>query len=333
MLLKLGCPIICPRGLFLKPAAGSTAYLLISHGSRDPRPQEAMNQLAELVRQRLGPSFQSDYGKTGQSDGFSSQKNKNGSSELRNMRNSTELAAQKVPSSVLTGLSLGGATTVMTRSQPQMQVQTQHELNAGAVVETACLELSTLPLRDRIYEFGCRLIDAGIRELKLLPVFLMAGVHVMEDIPAEIEAARRQLGKSIQLTVCGHLGSHPHISAVLEKRLTSVPAESSLLVAHGSRRPKGNKGIENLAKALNTRVAYWAVPPDIETQVIELMQQGCQKLTILPYFLFAGGITDAIAHRTEELAERFPKVQFRLLPTLGATPEMAELSVEMIRAV
>ena len=79
------------------------------------------------------------------------------------------------------------------------------------------------------------------------------------------------------------------------------------------------------------QVAYWAVPPDIETQVIELMQQGCQKLTILPYFLFAGGITDAIAHRTEELAERFPKVQFRLLPTLGATAEMAQLSVEMIR--
>jgi len=66
--------------------------------------------------------------------------------------------------------------------------------------------------------------------------------------------------------------------------------------------------------------------------VIELMQNGCQKLTILPYFLFTGGITDAIVHRTEELAERFPKVNFRLLPTLGATNEIADLAIELIHS-
>ncbi|NES25345.1 MAG: hypothetical protein F6K41_42225, partial [Symploca sp. SIO3E6] len=31
----------------------STAYLLISHGSRDPRPQLAMAKLAELVHDEL----------------------------------------------------------------------------------------------------------------------------------------------------------------------------------------------------------------------------------------------------------------------------------------
>ncbi|MEM6598408.1 MAG: sirohydrochlorin chelatase [Cyanobacteria bacterium P01_C01_bin.69] len=198
------------------------------------------------------------------------------------------------------------------------------------MIETACLELSELPLHKQIYEFGSRLIAAGIKELKLLPIFLMAGVHVMEDLPEEIAVARELLGKKIQLTLCDHLGSHPDISAVLGERLASVPAERSLLVAHGSRRPKGNKGIEQLAKRLDTQIAYWSVPPDIETQVIDLMQQGYQKLAILPYFLFAGGITDAITHRTEELAERFPKVQFRLLPTLGATDEVARLSVDIM---
>ncbi|QYO64046.1 hypothetical protein [Leptolyngbya sp. 7M] len=31
----------------------SSAYLLVSHGSRDPRPEIALEHLAELVRQRL----------------------------------------------------------------------------------------------------------------------------------------------------------------------------------------------------------------------------------------------------------------------------------------
>jgi len=201
------------------------------------------------------------------------------------------------------------------------------------MVGTACLELAPIPLSEQIYEFALRLAAIGVSELKLLPVFLMSGVHVMEDIPTEVEAAKSKIaGMSLNLTLCPHLGSHDKITEVLASRLASVPAEGSLLVAHGSRRPKGNQSIKKLAKRLGTAVAYWATPPDMETQVIELMQNGCQKLTILPYFLFAGGITDAIVHRTEELAERFPKVNFRLLPTLGATNEIADLAIELIHS-
>ena len=327
----------------MKPVVASTAYLLISHGSRDPRPQEAMNQLAELVRQQLDEALLAEVAENAAPNMLESIKSGGNFSYARSVRNSVEGTALEMSSTGSSTVSSPASSSRMmpvldwphTHLQVAEQKSTQKKdadySGSGVIVGTACLELSVLSLREQICEFGSRLIAAGVTELKLLPVFLMAGVHVMEDIPAEIDAARQQLGKDIQLTVCDHLGSHPNISAVLRQRLTSVPAESSILVAHGSRRHKGNRGIERLSKLLDVQVAYWAVPPDIETQVIELMQQGCQKLTILPYFLFAGGITDAIAHRTEELAERFPKVQFRLLPTLGATAEMAQLSVEMIR--
>ena len=88
--------------------------------------------------------------------------------------------------------------------------------------------------------------------------------------------------------------------------------------------------VNNLAKSLGTSVAYWTKESDIEKQTIQLMQQGCSMLTIFPYFLFAGGITDAVAHLTEELAERFPRTSFRLLPPLGATADMAELIVSAL---
>ena len=290
----------------MKPPVASTAYLLISHGSRDPRPQEAMNRLANLVRKQLEATHLSPV-----------------KEDLSNEPHEVDGRA------LLEGHAgqTAGQTSVLTRPG----LTTSPPARSKVIVGTACLELSPLPLSEQIHEFGLRLKAAGINKLKLLPMFLMAGVHVMEDIPEEVEEARQLLGDSLELTLCPHLGSHPKISVVLADRLSSVPAEGSLLVAHGSRRPKGNRAIAGLARRLETAVAYWATPPDIETQVIELMQRGCQRLTILPYFLFAGGITDAITHRTEELAERFPKICFRLLPTLGATDEIAELAFELVQ--
>ncbi len=291
----------------MKPVVAPTAYLLISHGSRDPRPQEAMNRLADLVRQHLEETSRLSTSNSEISDTIAS------------LSESRAFAEESNPNAAVATL----------LARPRTQTTPLNALKV--IVGTACLELAPISLSEQIHKFGLRLEAAGVEELKLLPVFLMSGVHVMEDIPKEIAAAKELLaGTSLKLTLCPHLGSHTKINEVLAGRLASVPTEGSILVAHGSRRPKGNQAIKGLANRLNTAVAYWATPPDIETQVINLMQQGCQKLTILPYFLFAGGITDAIIHRTEELAERFPKVSFRLLPTLGATDEIADLAVELI---
>ncbi len=321
----------------MKPVAASTAYLLISHGSRDPRPQAAMDRLASLVCERLERSHRQ------KTDAISA-------SRKKRLQEENQRSAPKRSTSRYARTDVGPSSLEREDSSNQRLIRQQtslltkpclpdinpklDEIQSGEIiVETACLELAALPLSEQIYKLGHRLAAVGVKELKLLPVFLMAGVHVMEDIPAEIAEAKKLLGGSIRLTSCLHLGSHPKLAMVLAKRLEAVPTEGSLLVAHGSRRPKGNRKIQVLARNLETTVAYWSVPPDIETQAIELMQQGCQGLAILPYFLFAGGITDAIAHRTEELAERFPKVKFRLLPTLGATPEVAELVVDLAENV
>ena len=294
----------------MKPVVAPVAYLLISHGSRDPRPKEAMNRLADLVRQRLEDSLQS-------------------AKSHRSSLASTEADSRSFADDSV-GIEYGaGHTQLLT--QPRVKASAKvPPAHCDVIVGTACLELSSIELSEQIVKFGQRLVAAGVRELKLLPVFLMAGVHVMEDLPAEMAKAKQQLGEAIELTLCSHLGGHAQMLDVLTQRIEAVPAEAALLVAHGSRRPKGNRKIKALGQRLNTEVAYWAIAPDIEEKVIELMQQGAQRIAILPYFLFAGGITDAITHRTEELAERFPKVKFRLLPTLGATDEMADLAVALL---
>ena len=297
----------------------STAYLLVSHGSRDPRPQVAMDHLSSLVSDRLINSIFSIDRSTLQARSRAIASSENvllyAGEEKATRRNTVLL--ERSSSGVLPELQVGKCRDV-------------RSLEKRVIVDTACLEFAPVELSEHIRQLGERLVAMGVRELKILPVFLMAGMHVKQDLPEAIAAAKASLDGAIELTVCSHLGSHPQMGLLLSQRLEQVNTQQALLVAHGSRRPKGNRKIALLGRQMEMKVAYWAVPPDIESQVIDLIQGGCQQITILPYFLFPGGITDAIAHRTEELAERFPKTSIRLLPPLGATDEIADIACDLL---
>ena len=206
------------------------------------------------------------------------------------------------------------------------------EMSPTPIVGTACLELGPCPLHQQVYHFSQRVKATGVNRVRALPLFLFEGVHVIEDIPMEMALAHQILDASLEVTLCPHLGSHLGLRRLLSDRMAEIPSAAFLLIAHGSRRPGGNKRIEEIARQLGAIAAYWSVPPDLETQIIHLMQAGHQHLAIMPYFLFPGGITDAITRFTEELAERFPRVDFRLMPPLGATPELASVVVDLARA-
>ncbi|MBX2864494.1 MAG: hypothetical protein KTR27_13170 [Leptolyngbyaceae cyanobacterium MAG.088] len=292
----------------------STAYLLISHGSRDPRHLMAINRLAQLVRERLNPALVSPWSSQGVVEPLMVESRVSKAGGEGFLKNNVP---QRVISSVMT------ATPVVTQavvSQPRFPQD-------RFIVGTAVLDFGLYPLHQQICEFGRRLSSAGIERLHLVPLFLLKGKHVMQDIPDQVELARNALDGLIELNLGGHIGEAHGMPELITTRFFHSPESGRLIVAHGSRRTRGNRGVDHLAKSLGTAVAYWTKEADIETQAIHLMQQGCSTLTIFPYFLFAGGITDAVAHLTEELAERFPRTNFRLLPPLGATVDLANLVV------
>lgn len=294
----------------------STAYLLITHGSRDPRPQASANRLAQMVRDYINQSVLE-----------TSADNK---SQAR-PRQLVGVAESIKPKEIRTvtrqqDSENWSGTRLLVRSR--LPVQPMEPI----IVGTAVLELGPLSLSQQIFEFARRVRATGINQVVLVPLFLMKGRHVMEDIPQEVAEARQLLGSSMQLRLCPAVGSHKTMPTLLADKLSTMPPKGRLLVSHGSRRQKGNRAIDALARSLGTTVAYWSTPPNLETQVINLMQQGCQTITILPYFLFAGGITDAVTHQTEELAERFPKINFRMLPPLGATHELAQLVIDLVQS-
>ncbi|MBL1199751.1 MAG: sirohydrochlorin chelatase [Nostoc sp. GBBB01] len=240
----------------------SSAYLLVSHGSRDRRPEIAMQELARLVCQKL-------------------EKNHN-------------------------------------------QTSGEH------LVGIAALEMTQKPLHQQIQEFaktafGCDKVSANHHRLKIVPLFLLPGVHVMTDIPAEVALAQQSTGEDITIELQPYLGSHPDLKKLLWHQVAKIEAQARILLSHGSRRPDSQKPVEAMAANLGAVVAYWSVAGSLESRVKELVAAGYREIAILPYFLFAGGITDAIAASVETLKLQFSAVTFHLAEPLGASAELADL--------
>ncbi|MEO0687554.1 MAG: sirohydrochlorin chelatase, partial [Cyanobacteria bacterium J06649_11] len=175
-----------------------------------------------------------------------------------------------------------------------------------------------------------KVIAWGCSSLKILPLFLLSGIHVTEDIPQEVELAKKKLGRDFLIHLQPHLGSYLDLQRLLAKKIGNTSLNGRIIVAHGSRRIEANKSIETMAISLNAVAAYWSISPSLKDIVVQLVADGKKKIGIIPYFLFAGGITDAIAQSIKDLELQFPRVSFELYEPLGANRELIDLIWDLI---
>ncbi|MDJ0660735.1 MAG: sirohydrochlorin chelatase [Crocosphaera sp.] len=252
----------------------TSAYLLVSHGSRDPRPQIALERLSYLVEEQL-------------------------------QLNTTQ------------------ANTLTKQSHCAL-------LSPATMVETASLELSEVSLGEKIQQLAPKLETVGINNLKIVPLFLLPGVHVKEDIPQQIAIAQEKIGTKIHIELCPYLGSYKGLIKIIEHQFSSRGQDARIIISHGSRRQGGNCSVEAIASRLNANVAYWSIKPSLSEQVNALVKQGQQRITIVPYFLFTGGITTIIDQQVQQLQNALPQTELNLGQPLGATPELAQMMVEEI---
>ncbi len=198
------------------------------------------------------------------------------------------------------------------------------------LVGTATLELASLPLHEQIQQFASESLLAGCNQVQLLPIFLLPGVHVKEDIPQEVALASASLGEAVVMNQRPHLGAHPGLARMLASQQATIDADAKILLSHGTRRAGGNEAVEAVADQLGAVAAYWSVKPTLEEQIKVLADAGHKRIAILPYFLFAGGITDAIAQSVSGLQAQFPRLQLKLAEPIGASAQLANLIVDLI---
>lgn len=200
------------------------------------------------------------------------------------------------------------------------------------LVGTAVLELAPTALHEQIQEFAKIALGHGYKQIDLVPIFLLPGVHVREDIPREVALAQQNLGKAVVLKQRPHLGAHPGLATMLQRKLATVKADAKILLSHGTRRRGGNQAVEAVASYLGAVSAYWSVQPTLEEQIKAVADAGYQQMAIAPYFLFSGGITDAITQSVISLQKQFSKLDLSLCNPIGVSWELADLVVDLIEA-
>jgi sirohydrochlorin cobaltochelatase len=195
-------------------------------------------------------------------------------------------------------------------------------------VGTGVLEFGDQPLATQMADFAKAAAAAGVRQIFLLPLFLAAGNHLLQDLPEAIQEA------DVLLTLCPPLGTHANLSLLVQARMSEVlPCDRWILLAHGTKRPEGNQPIDALAAQLEIAPAYWATAPALEEQIQALQSLGAQRIGIAPYFLFAGRITDAIEANVVQLRSEFTSLDLQMTKPLNPSPLLAKLLLEGCPAI
>ncbi len=103
----------------------------------------------------------------------------------------------------------------------KLAARMDHMAHAFDAVDCAFLELANPLIPDGIR----RAIDRGATEIVVLPYFLSAGRHVVEDVPAQV-AKMQKAFPGVQISLTPYLGSAESIAdAVLKLALNPSASE------------------------------------------------------------------------------------------------------------
>ena len=106
-----------------------------------------------------------------------------------------------------------------------------------------------------------------------------------------------------------------------------------LLLAHGARDPRWAAPFEAMAARIAVlapdravRLSYLDfLPPDLLSAADQLVQEGCNRIDIVPLFLGSGGhVRNDVPRLVEELQAKNPSVTWTLHPAIGELSEVIE---------
>jgi sirohydrochlorin ferrochelatase len=149
--------------------------------------------------------------------------------------------------------------------------------------------------------------EAGklIKKVELLPLFLLSGVHVCEDLPKALAELRLTWGQDMTFNLHVHLGKYEQFIKSLSQCFADYPHYYRVLFAHGSRQAGANEAIADLSQQFQANPVYWASEPTL-TQQLSTLKETDQNIFIQPYFLFSGRIPAAIAEQVNTFRAQYP---------------------------
>jgi sirohydrochlorin cobaltochelatase len=184
-------------------------------------------------------------------------------------------------------------------------------------------------------------LEAGVRRIIALPLFLGPAGHQKNDVPTILNWARQQWPQ-VEFKYGVPLGVQSQIievfaqraAAAIATRPVEIPTQETalIIVGRGSRDPDSNSDLFKLARMLwEGRTYGWVEPafydltqPDLETVIDRCIWLGARRIVSLPYLLFTGRIRQRLDARVLARQATYPEVDLVTAEHLGNDPGVRE---------
>jgi sirohydrochlorin ferrochelatase len=100
----------------------------------------------------------------------------------------------------------------------------KEELKSG--LNTNLIEYAFLQFSANNLETGLKkLVDRGVTEIKVIPYFLFAGIHILEDIPAEIDEFLKEY-PNVKISFGQTLGADKRLAQIVVDRIKEMSGDA-----------------------------------------------------------------------------------------------------------
>ena len=190
-------------------------------------------------------------------------------------------------------------------------------------VESGYLEFARPVIRDGLEALKSR----GARRILAVPGMLFAAAHVKNDLPWEVNSFAAE-NPGIEVRFGRELAIEPRLLEAGAARIAEAEAAAAsgvaradtllVVVGRGTNDPDANSNIAKVARMLWEGMGFgWAeiafsgvAHPRVDACLERAALLGFRRIMVFPYFLFTGVLVKRIYAQTDEVARRFPAIEF-----------------------
>lgn len=195
-----------------------------------------------------------------------------------------------------------GSKNNQTNKQFQLELKEMEQHITAPIQVTAFLEVEP-----SIIEGVRQCAMQGATEIIVVPVFLLPGVHVIEDIPNELRKAQDKFPELV-IHVSGPLGASEKLIVNTQKRIVNKRViheqkrEAVLLVAHGSSYLEASDMFAHFGRELEKKLKGMPVyesylnsnQPNYEDELERLLATDYDVIYLVPHFFSIGFFPEKI---------------------------------------
>ncbi|CAL8978715.1 Siroheme synthase [Propionicimonas sp. T2.31MG-18] len=210
----------------------------------------------------------------------------------------------------------------------------------GVRVEAGFVEL-TPPTIDQALS---SVLDGDGAGAVVVPLMIGSGGHVREDIPAAIEAGRRD-HRGATVVYTRHLGAPAGLVAAARQRIDSARGDwaahevSVVFVGRGCSVTDANADHTRLGRVLLETGGYASLlpafiqvaGPSVAEALDTAHATGSRRIVVMPHYLFPGRLSTWVQQAVDAWTAIHPDTSVRVAGVIGACPELADVVAQRYR--